>query len=54
VTAIFQAQSTRTDGWRNTIQLAQFIIKRFSTELQTQIMVENLFDACKPQEVFSR
>jgi len=52
VTAIFLAQSTRTDRWRNLIHLAQLFIKRFSTELQTRIVVENLFDTCKPQKVF--
>jgi hypothetical protein len=52
--AIFLAQSTRTDGWRNAITQAQLIIKRFSIELQPWIAIEYLFDACNRLEVLWR
>jgi hypothetical protein len=54
VTAILLAQSSRADDWRDTIQLTQLIIKRFSTEPQTQIVAQDLLNACKPQDVSLR
>ena len=45
------AHSTPTDDWRNADDPARFVINRFSTEPQTRIVVEIVFDAGSGREV---